>query len=212
MAYYSSLEALFTDIAGAIKEKDTTLSNIQASNFHTTIRFHLSGKWIEDGLVSGKGITYYENDRIAHIKEGAFKNSEIEEARLGNDYTTVNYGEEAFKGSMLKSFTHAPSNTNEKNGNGAIFKAQCFADCENLTIVRLNTANNASTTFEEDTFLNTPIANKTGYIYVPSKHLSNFQTSYPQYNFRSIQSYTVDGTLFGELDLNKVAITGVNEE
>ena len=102
--------------------------------------------------------------------------------------------------------------TNEQNGNGAVFKTQCFADCENLTIVRLNTAKNASSTFEEDTFLNTPIADKTGYIYVPSKHLSDFQSAYPQYNFRSIQSYTVDGSIYGELDPNKVATIEVIEE
>lgn len=54
----------------------------------------------------------------------------------------------------------------------------------------------------------TPIANGTGYIYVPSalieqyKVAENWSTYASQ--FRALEDYTVDGTITGELDETKI--------
>lgn len=60
-----------------------------------------------------------------------------------------------------------------------------------------------------DAFSNTPIASGTGYIYVPSALLADYQaaTNWSNYaaQFRALEDYTVDGTVDGELDETKIA-------
>lgn len=57
-------------------------------------------------------------------------------------------------------------------------------------------------------FADTPIANGTGYIYVPSALLSNYKTAsnWSTYaaQFRALEEYTVDGTATGALDQSKI--------
>jgi hypothetical protein len=54
----------------------------------------------------------------------------------------------------------------------------------------------------------TPIADGTGYIYVPSALVDSYKaaTNWSTYaaQFRAIEDYTVDGTITGELDPEKV--------
>lgn len=57
-------------------------------------------------------------------------------------------------------------------------------------------------------FNGTPIADGTGYIYVPSALVSEYQaaTNWSTYSaqFRALEDYTVDGTISGELDPSKI--------
>ena len=54
----------------------------------------------------------------------------------------------------------------------------------------------------------TPIANGTGYIYVPKALIEKYKTAtnWSTYanQFRAIEDYTVDGTITGELDESKI--------
>lgn len=55
---------------------------------------------------------------------------------------------------------------------------------------------------------NTPIANGTGYIYVPKAQVDGYKTatnwSTFADQFRALEDYTVDGTIHGELDESKI--------
>jgi hypothetical protein len=57
-------------------------------------------------------------------------------------------------------------------------------------------------------FNNTPIKSGTGYIYVPKSLVDSYKaaTNWSTYanQFRALEDYTVDGTIMGELDLDKV--------
>jgi hypothetical protein len=81
--------------------------------------------------------------------------------------------------------------------------AQCSAllilSLSNSTVVTLENANALS---------GTPLANGTGYIYVPSALVPEYQvaTNWNTYatKFRALEDYTVDGTVTGELDKGKI--------
>lgn len=64
------------------------------------------------------------------------------------------------------------------------------------------------TTYFAVVFGGTPIADGTGYVYVPSKMLSKYQSDaiWSQYSsqLRVLEDYTVDGTTNGELDETKI--------
>lgn len=55
---------------------------------------------------------------------------------------------------------------------------------------------------------NTPIANGTGYIYVPSAYVESYKSAFGWRNYanqiRALEDYTVDGTITGELDETKI--------
>jgi hypothetical protein len=59
-----------------------------------------------------------------------------------------------------------------------------------------------------DALKGTPIANGTGYIYVPSVLVPEYEvaTNWNAYatQFRALEDYTVDGTVTGELDKGKI--------
>lgn len=92
--------------------------------------------------------------------------------------------------------------------------AKAFKGCSSLIafICRCElTSNNSSsvpTMYNDDAFEDTPIANGNGYIYVPSKNLSNYKSAneWSTYanQFRALEDYTVDGTISGELDETKI--------
>ena len=83
-----------------------------------------------------------------------------------------------------------------------------FQNCENLTQVIIRNGTSTGTLNNANAFENTPIANGTGYIYVPSKRISNYQSgaNWVTYKnqFRVLENYTVDGTTTGALDPNKI--------
>ena len=88
-----------------------------------------------------------------------------------------------------------------------------FSNCSNLKAVVLGSDSICKLSYK-NVFQNTPIASGTGYIYVPRAFLSDTdstmdyrQTGYwSTYTnqFRVLEDYTVDGTITGELDPNKI--------
>lgn len=82
-----------------------------------------------------------------------------------------------------------------------------FVGCRNLKklILRNNRIVSLSTT---NALQSTPIASGTGYIYVPSALVESYKsaTNWSTYatQFRALEDYTVDGTITGELDLEKI--------
>ena len=82
-----------------------------------------------------------------------------------------------------------------------------FNACTNLKRLVLRSRTLCSYT-DTTAFTNTPIANGTGYIYVPRNLLSEYANatnwSALAGQFRPLQSYTVDGTIDGELDESKI--------
>lgn len=87
------------------------------------------------------------------------------------------------------------------NGTNSI-NASIFEECENLKHLVLSST--TQITIHETALTNTPISKGEGYIYVVDKKLSSYQSAYPNYNFRDITLYTVDGTASGILDTNKI--------
>lgn len=85
-----------------------------------------------------------------------------------------------------------------------------FYGCKNLTavILRSTTMVTALGDNNQQMFYDTPIANGTGYIYVPAALIDTYKadTAWSTYasQFRALEDYTVDGTITGELDENKV--------
>ncbi len=51
---------------------------------------------------------------------------------------------------------------------------------------------------------NTPILKGEGYVYVLKKHVSSYQSAWPNLKFRAVEDYTVDGTNTGLLSPNKI--------
>lgn len=88
--------------------------------------------------------------------------------------------------------------------------ARCvFRSCSALTTVILRST--TMTTLENtDAFSNTPIADGTGYIYVPAALVDTYKadSNWSVYanQIRAIEDYTVDGTVTGVLDFAKMGI------
>ena len=88
------------------------------------------------------------------------------------------------------------------------FPGSSFTGCSNLdTLIIRNTANVPKAVVT--TLLNgTKIASGAGYIYVPAALLDSYKaaTNWSKYasQYRALEDYTVDGTVTGELDPNKI--------
>lgn len=81
--------------------------------------------------------------------------------------------------------------------------SNAFDGCNNLkTLIIRNEVDTASL---PSRFYNSSIE-QTGYIYIPSKFLSDYQAACQNYasQFRALEDYTVDGTLYGEFDETKI--------
>ena len=81
-----------------------------------------------------------------------------------------------------------------------------FAMCGLLTSLLLRNSS-VCTLRNVNSFNNTPIQNGTGYIYVPSALVEQYQaaTNWSTYasQFRALEDYTIDGTTTGDLDSTK---------
>ena len=86
--------------------------------------------------------------------------------------------------------------------------ANSFASCRSLTALILRKSDAICTLANTSAFTGTPIADGTGYIYVPRALIASYQTATNWSNFstqfRALEDYTVDGTITGELDLTKI--------
>jgi hypothetical protein len=83
-----------------------------------------------------------------------------------------------------------------------------FAGCENLDALIIARNNGRCSLSNPNALEGTPIAQGTGYIYVPSSRISSYQSAenWSQYasQFRVLEEYTVDGTINGDLDESKI--------
>lgn len=83
-----------------------------------------------------------------------------------------------------------------------------FNKCVKLEVLILTRTSSITTLNSTDAFINTPIASGTGYIYVPRAQIENYKTATNWVTFasqfRALEDYTVDGTIEGELDWDKV--------
>ena len=79
---------------------------------------------------------------------------------------------------------------------------------EELKSLILRNPNAVCTLSNKNAFNNSSILNGTGYIYVPSALIEQYKvaTNWSTYasQFRALESYTVDGTITGELDEAKI--------
>ena len=83
-----------------------------------------------------------------------------------------------------------------------------FRNCPELTSFILRTTQQVAVLNGSNVFINTPIANGAGYIYVPRALVDSYKaaTNWSVYaaQFRALEDYTVDGTTTGELDETKI--------
>ena len=90
-----------------------------------------------------------------------------------------------------------------------------FYNCTNLTALILRNTDNVCTLSNTNAFTSTPIKSGTGYIYVPSALVADYQkaTNWLTYSaqFRALEDYTVDGTITGALDPEKISTTTTEE-
>lgn len=82
-----------------------------------------------------------------------------------------------------------------------------FRGCSKLNALALRSQSLCSLS-NSNAILGTPISSGTGYIYVPSSLVDTYksETNWSTYatQFRALEDYTVDGTITGELDADKI--------
>lgn len=85
---------------------------------------------------------------------------------------------------------------------------QTFKNCTILKSLIIRNTEAVCVLVGINSFEETPIANGTGFIYVPSSLLSAYQTatnwSVYASQFRALEDYTIDGTITGALDPTKI--------
>lgn len=83
-----------------------------------------------------------------------------------------------------------------------------FANCVELKAVRIEKQTMIPTLTSANAFSNTPIESGTGFIYVARRLIDDYKTAtnWVTYasQFRVLEDYTVDGTITGEFDWNKI--------
>lgn len=141
--------------------------------------------------------------------------------------TSINFpkaevtGQEGFRNCSALEHIHLPSVT-DVNSNSfqyctgilsidlpavQYFATKAFEGCSALTAVILR-GETIATLGQASVFSSTPIYNGTGYIYVPAALVDSYKaaTTWSTYaaQFRALEDYTVDGTITGELDPDKI--------
>jgi hypothetical protein len=83
-----------------------------------------------------------------------------------------------------------------------------FAQCVKLKTILLRKTQSICTLGNVASFQGTPIESGTGYVYVPRDLIESYKTATNWVTFasqfRALEDYTVDGTIDGELDWDKV--------
>lgn len=178
---------------------------------------YASGSDIELETSTG-GVVEYEG--VAYIGEEAFKDSAI--GAMDDAWQNAWCGNRAFEGSTLRT-AYASTGAYKFKSGGVVDGT--FRNCTNLKTVYSIAEIPGVNTFEgctslkrfivrgsagvnipnaDTVFAGTPIADGTGYIYVANKVIATNRSNYPQFNYRVLEDYTVDGTLNGALDESKL--------
>lgn len=122
-----------------------------------------------------------------------------------NALTTVDFSSVTSIGIYV--FYNCSSLTSADFSNVTKIGPYAFDGCSSLTALILRSST-MTTLNDTSAFTNTPIASGTGYIYVPSALVASYQanSTWSNYSaqFRALEDYTVDGTITGELDPNKI--------
>lgn len=89
-----------------------------------------------------------------------------------------------------------------------VIKNYAFYGCKALKALILRKSNAICELVAANAFYNTLIKSGTGYIYVPASLIETYKTA-SQWStfaaqFRALEDYTVDGTITGDLDPNKI--------
>lgn len=171
-----------------------------------------------DGILSDTTTTVV-NNRITNLREYALANSSVRSVSFEN---VVTLGERVFNVCADLSDVNFPR--------AEVIEAYAFFRTISLKILRLPScleigASALSSSGIETLILgsgkvcallntsalnSTPIANKKGYIYVPKSLVDSYKTAtnWTKYanQFRAIEDYTVDGTLNGEMDWEKMGV------
>lgn len=191
----------------------TTDTTITFPDYVNNLSYYFSiGDYCCDGLTQLTSIVM--PNYVHSIGAYAFRNCALTElpSILSNTY----FGDYTFYGCAFEVLTLSNNNlyaaagtfSNCKNlttvyyGGTNSINSSIFEECENLKHLVLSAS--SQVTINETALTNTPIANGEGYIYVPSKQLSGYQSTYPDYTFRTVTNYTVDGTTTGLLDESKI--------
>ena len=144
-----------------------------------------------------RSIAEYKDNNVSKVGNYAFYFCQSLTAVNCPSATSV--GEYSFMYCTALTTVNLPSATS--------IKLHSFYGCSLLTTLCLRSATMCSLSSTIG-FKNTPIANGTGYIYVPSVLIDSYKsaTNWSTYasQFRALEDYTVDGTITGELDPNKI--------
>jgi hypothetical protein len=181
---------------------------------------YASGSDVELTAADSSGVIEY--DGYTYIGDEAFKdNSNI--GAMDAAWENAWCGDRAFEGSALRT-AYAYTGAYKVKGGSTIVDGT-FRNCTNLKTVYSDYEIIGINTFEgctslkrfivrtiryisiphaDTVFAGTPIADGTGYIYVAKPVIAYNRNKYPQFNFRVLEDYTVDGTLSGALDESKL--------
>jgi hypothetical protein len=176
-----------------------------------------SSSGVELAAANAGGVVKYEGS--TYIGEEAFKDSDI--GAMDDAWQSAWCCNRAFEGSALRT-AHANTGVYKfKSGDTVdgtfrnctklktvysvrdITGVNTFEGCTNLKRFIVSGIGSVNIPHADTVFAGTPIANGTGYIYVANKAIADSRNAYPQFNFRVLEDYTVDGTLNGALDESK---------
>jgi hypothetical protein len=168
--------------------------------------------------ILNRTITSYSNDRITQVGACAFQ-------YCSNLYNVSFANVTHFQ---IYAFSNCTNLLKVISPKIEAFMSYCFYSCSRLTkidapvgrVIQANAflssglktlifrKNALATLSSSNAFTSTPIASGTGYIYVPSALVDSYKTatnwSVYANQFRALEDYTVDGTITGELDENKI--------
>jgi hypothetical protein len=121
------------------------------------------------------------------------------------DNRVTSVGDSAFRGCSALIKADFPSVSSIYN--------TAFHDCSSLVTLALR-SETMCVLYYINSFDGSPIANGTGYIYVPgalyNSYLADSKWSSYANQFRVLENYTVDGTITGELDTNRFRVRFFN--
>lgn len=202
-----------TSVADAIREKTGTSDPLVFPDGFVEALGGISGGGggntdAEDGIIT-RTITECSNDRVTSVGDDAFNNC--------TNLTKVDFPNVTSVGKYA--FEDCTNLTRADLLNATSIANSAFAYCKSFTalILRSNSmctlgnSNAFSNCLHFNGTLNTiynPTGAKDGYIYVPRALIENYKvaTNWSTYatQFRALEDYTVDGTITGELDPNKI--------
>ena len=207
MYKYNTPQELFTAICDKIRDKTNSNELINHQDIPDKINKLLTSNDIKlfiDSAIQGKNTICYSfnNTTITKISSTIFATTNLTNIDLPEctsicsmafenctNLTTVNLpkcttlGYQAFSDCSNLTTINLPKCTSVNAGGPNLENFGSFYDCTNLTTVILG---NCFVSYLPSMFGNTPIANGTGYIYVPDNVLNEYRSNNPDYQFKPL--------------------------